>query len=268
MRQRWAVILAGTKGSGLRLLDELVLVEETVAPRTEPPDHVRTLLLQDTTKRQTFHEAARESQPSPAAGAGGTADQGAAFGMAFALGRIRRVDRYAVVGFYPSIEGLADAEKFNRAISFAYQVAARNRTRLILVGAAPIDPDADSGHDNQGSPPDPAVPGHQAFIVNQFARYPRAVMTGPMSTRPGPWKVAVTVGTVDAFLAAFLAIQPSLTVMADAIASARRGERDSQAVEAAFARLPRAISCGVSALAPQRCLVVPLVADQPSPSSR
>ena len=107
-----------------------------------------------------------------------------------------------------------------------------------------------------------------ALVVNAFARYPRAVMAGQTSIRPGPWNVSVTVGAVDAFRAAFLATQPSLTVMVDAIASVRPGDDESKAVEAAFARLPGVLSPGVAALAPQRCLVVPLVAGQLGPSSR
>lgn len=251
MRHSWAVILGTAKGAGLEwnaanpagsitpsqlrgLLDEVALIEDARPGGTGPLGALRTLLLVSRAHLSAV----------PAAGAAG-------IGMAFALGRIRRMDRDGVVGFFPSIDHLADVEKFHEAVSLAYQVASQNRTRLVLAGPAP------------------AVSGHQAFVVNQFARYPRAVMADARSLRPSPWNVSVTIGTVDAFRAAFLATQPALAVMVDAIASVRPGGDEPQAVEAAFARLPKVVfSPGAFARAPQRCLVVPLLADRPDPQSR
>lgn len=232
-RRRWAVSLekaASSNGPGAtgqveerayaRLLSELTLVEETRSCRTGALDDLRTLLLV------------------------GSARHGAEIGMALALGRIRRTDRNAVVGFFPSLQHLAGAGKFEQAVSLAYQVAAQNHTRLILAG----------------TPPRGSVAATEAVVVNPFRQFPRvAESDGPIHRR-SLWNIYITVGTVDAFRLAFLTSQPSLVAVIDAIAAVRADADESRAIESARAGLPRLSWLGGASLrTPRRCLVLPML---------
>jgi hypothetical protein len=143
-------------------------------------------------------------------GSSGGNSRGVAAGIVLALGQIRRTNRDAVVGFFPSLGHAAHLAQFDWALHRAYDVASERPGRLVVAGSLP------DGHDQE----------REALVINAFGRFPH-VSAAHASPGRRHWRpVSVTVGTVDAFRLGLLAIDPALATMVDAIASSSsiRGE--------------------------------------------
>jgi hypothetical protein len=201
---------------------DVILIDDNVGLQADGAD-VRTCLLVNGSSNDRAHSVAT--------------------GMVLALGRIRRADRDAVVGFLPSLEHAAQLAHFGSALTRAYGVASDHPKRLVVAGSLP----------------DGGTVAAEALVVNAFGRFPHISAAGPTPGRRDWRQASMTVGTVDAFRTALLTVEPGLAYMVDAIASSSsiRGEarilRDVAERSASLALPPFA-----AARARQACLVVPL----------
>ena len=126
-RQRWAVIVATPShvDAGERLeawrpderFADVLLIEDKVGVRAGSAD-VRTCLLLDTAS-------------------GGRRPHWVTAGMVLALGRIRREDRDAIVGFLPSLAHAAHLTQFGPAFGRAFDVASEHPGRPLLARPLP-----------------------------------------------------------------------------------------------------------------------------------
>jgi len=169
---------------------------------------------------------------------------GVTAGMVLALGQIRRSDRDAVIGFFPSLAHAAHLAQFDWARQRAYEVAAEHPRRLVVAGAVP------EGHDGES----------EAVIVNAFGRFPH-VSTAHVSPGRRAWRsVSMTAGTVDAFRIGLLAVDPALAALVDAIAASNSIRGEARLLrEAAERSALVAKASGDAARARQACLLVPLM---------
>jgi mannose-1-phosphate guanylyltransferase len=274
MPRPWGVVLAGGDGTRLhgvttaltgeptpkqfcRLLGHKTLLDETIHRLTGIVDARRTAVLVSAA-HQRYYESLRATRP-PGLIIEQPVNNGTALGMTFALGRIRRTDRDAVVGFFPSDHHYADLSVFREATSAAYRIAAQHPDRLVLVGATPHSPEQDYGWIEAG--PALAWPeaDHAVFAVNRFWEKPEAVVANRLFRQRALWNTFITVGTVDAFRGALQATQPELAASLDQIAAAAAGADEERIVLDAYGRFPRlCFSAHVLAAAPSRCVAVPL----------
>lgn len=274
MPRPWGVVLAGGDGTRLhsvttaltgeptpkqfcRLLGRMTLLDETLHRLTGIVDARRTALLVSSA-HQRYYEPLRTTRP-PGLLMEQPRNNGTALGITFALGRIRRTDRDAIVGFFPSDHHYADLGMFREATAAAYRVAAQNRDRLVLVGATPHSPEQDYGWIEAG--PALAWPeaDHAVFAVNRFWEKPEAVVANRLFRQRALWNTFITVGTLDAFRGALAATQPELGDWLDHIAAATTDADEARIVDDAYAHVPRlCFSAHVLAAAPSRCVAVPL----------
>jgi len=274
MPRPWAVILAGGDGTRLRdvttaltgeptpkqfcrLLGPSTLLDETLRRLNGIVEDRRTALLVSAAHRR-YYEPLRIARPQSLI-IEQPANNGTAVGMTFALGRVRQIDRDAVVGFFPSDHHYADMSMFRSAVAAAYRIAARNRDHLVLVGATPSGPEQDYGWIEPGRPLDWPEADHAVFAVNQFWEKPAGVVASRLFRRRALWNTFITVGAVEAFRSALAATRPELAVALDQIAGARTTTAEGRIVDSLYSGSPRlCFSSQVLALAPSRCVVVPL----------
>lgn len=235
-RQRWAVIMAGAPRidgpghndvhsgwSAAEQFSDIVLVDDQAGVALEA-EGLRTSLLVDASSRGDV--------------------RGVAASIVLALGQIRRSDRDAVVGFFPSLGHAAHVAHFDWALERAYDVASEHPRRLVVAGTVP------QGH----------ADGREALVINAFGRFPQ-VSASPAAPGRRNWRpVCMTVGTIDAFRAGLLAVDPSLAALVDVIASSSSIRGEARAVKEAAERaaLLHAPSFGTTPVR-QACLLVPLM---------
>jgi len=232
-RQRWAVIMAG----GGRI--DSLQARCTWRAEEQFSDIV---LVEDQTRQLTSGEGLRTTLLVD--GSSGGDSRGVAAGIVLALGQIRRSDRDAVIGFFPSLEHAAHLAHFDSALQRAYDAASEHPRRLVVAGSLP------DGHDYE----------REALVINAFGRFPHVsaahAVPGQRNWRP----VSVTVGTVDAFRAGLLAVDVSLAALVDAIASSSSIRGEARALREAAERTAslKIPPFGATRLR-QACWLVPLM---------
>jgi len=240
-----------------RLLGSTTLLDQTLHRLSGIVEDRRTALLVSSAHRR-YYEPLRANRPASLF-VEQPANNGTAVGMTFALGRVRQVDRDAVVGFFPSDHHYTDVGMFRTAVAAAYRIAARNRDRLVLVGATPSGPEQDYGWIEPGRPLDCPDADHAVFAVDLFWEKPDALVASRLFRRRALWNTFMTVGTVEAFRAALAVSRPELAAALDQIGAAPTPASEARIVDALYSTSPRlCFSSQVLANAPSRCVVVPL----------
>jgi len=270
----WAAILAGGEGQRLsgvtaalmgeptpkqfcRLLGPRTLIDDTRDRLAGVVDDKQTVLMLSMRHRRYYKELSQSRPPSLMVEQ--PASQGTGLAIAFALGRIRRADRDAVVAFVPSDHHYTNVGAFRRAMAAAYRIAAQQWDRLVLVGATPHGAEPDYGW-IEPSQPVANLPGadYPVFGVSRFWEKPDATSALRLFQRQCLWNTFITVGTVDAFRQAFMATQPQLAGAMEAIAESSP-HREAAVVEEEYRRVPSlCFSKDVLAQAPELLTVIPL----------
>jgi len=264
MHNRWAVVLAGGEGSTAatprqfsRFLSGLTLLEETSRRLATTVDKEHTLFLL-TQKHRRFYEPLRRQVPA-ARLVEQPAHRGTTLAMAFALGRLARVDPDGVVGFFPSDHYYGNINAFGLAASAAYQVAALRREHLVLIGASAHKVEPDYGWIEPGPALSWPETDARVFAVHRFVEAPGLADAVRLLERRCFWNTFMTFGTVDAFRDALGQVDAALRDTIDAIASVGPGAGEQRIVADAYRELaPRDFAAGVLARPSTRCLVVPM----------
>src|SRR6188768_2120113 len=132
MPRPWAAILAGGEGRRLnsvttaitgeptpkqfcRLLGPMTMIDETRQRLAGVVDDKQTVLMLSKSHRRFYADLAQTRPPSLMVEQ--PAGQGTGAAMAFALGRIRRSDRDAVVAFFPSDHYYSNVGAFRVAVA-------------------------------------------------------------------------------------------------------------------------------------------------------
>jgi len=274
MPRPWAAILAGGEGRRLnsvttgitgeptpkqfcRLLGPMTMIDETRQRLAGVVDDRQTVLMLSKSHRRFYADLAQSRPPSLMVEQ--PASQGTGAAMAFALGRICRADRDAVVAFFPSDHYYSNVGAFRVAVAAAYRVASEQWDRLVLVGATPHRAEPDYGWIEPSKPlGNISASDNTAFGVNRFWEKPEMSVTTQLFQRQCLWNTFITVGTIDAFRRAFLATQPQLVGTMEAIEGASPSD-EARVAESEYRRVPSvSFSQHVLALAPELLAVVPL----------
>lgn len=268
----WAAILAGGEGSRLRsitsaltgddrpkqfcsLLSGSTLLEETRARVTASTDAERTAII-TTAHHRRFYGADLLATPSDLL-IEQPSSCGTAAAVAFALGRLRRLDPHAVVAFFPSDHYYSRPSAVQQATHLALLTANVYRDGLVLIGAAAERAEADYGWIMPGPVASTPFSDRPVFSVEGFREKPSAARAEELLQRGGLWNTFITVGTVQAFASALAATLPAHADFAGAVAQATRDDDERQIVAQAYATLaPACFSSHVLARVADRCLVV------------
>jgi mannose-1-phosphate guanylyltransferase len=124
---------------------------------------------------------------------------GTSAAIVYSLLRIRRLDKEAIVGFFPTDHHYADERAFKNAVQRAYGVARRCPGSLVLLAADPHGPEVDYGWIE----PHPRLrddSSHWLYRVNRFCEKPSRQVAQRMLERGCLWNTFVMVGRVGAFL--------------------------------------------------------------------
>lgn len=212
--ENWAVVLAGGDGARLRALTRRlsgddrpkqfcpILGRNTLLASTRArlarviPFH-QTMFVLVETHRLYYEPELADVQFSRVVVQPG--NKGTSAAIIYALLRTCRLDKEAVVGFFPTDHHYQDEQAFTRAVKAAYRVARRSRDSLIVLTADPAGPEVDYGWID----PKPRMknhPSHFLYRVNDFKEKPSPQLAQRMFERGGLWNTFVTVGRAQAFL--------------------------------------------------------------------
>ena len=210
----WAVVLAGGDGARLRALTRQVfgddrpkqfcpilggntLIASTRARLARVIPFHQTMFVVVEAHRRYYEPELADVQSSRVVVQPG--NKGTSAAIVYALLRTCRLDKEAVVGFFPTDHHYQDEWAFARAVEAAYRVAKRSRDSLVVLTADPTGPEVDYGWIE----PEPRLKNHSSHLlyrVNHFREKPSQQLAQRMLERGGLWNTFVTVGRARTFL--------------------------------------------------------------------
>jgi len=268
---QWAAILSGGDGSRLkdvtrgvegddrpkqfcRLLGAQTLLDDTRRRVSANVAEERTLLVVTARHRPYYRELAARmpgrlvvEQPS---------NRGTAPAIAFAVGRVMRLDPGAVVAVMPSDHHYLDPSVLRDAVDIAMGTARLHQRHLVLVGAAAERAESEYGWIVPG-PARAASDRLPVFSVDRFCEKPGTQLAKALWASGCLWNTFITVGTVRAFLESLRRTTPALHDFALAIADARDPDEEAAHASSFYAASPGiCYSSAVLAAAPELSLVI------------
>ena len=208
----WAVILAGGDGSRVRPLTRALTGDNR--PKQFCPLVAGRTLLADTRARvgryvdatQTLCVVTREHESyyrrerpdlAPDLLVEQPASRGTAAAIAYALARVRRVDKKAVVGLFPADHHYEDDGTVRRTVEWAYRAAACRPDLVFLLGTDASGPEEEYGWIEPATPLE--LGGAQAFTVGCFWEKPSHAVACELMARGCLWNMFVMIGSLGAF---------------------------------------------------------------------
>jgi mannose-1-phosphate guanylyltransferase len=220
---KWAVILAGGNGSRLRpltrvltgddrpkqfcpLLGDTTLLAQTRARVALSVDAARSVCVVTRSHEPYYRRELADLRPAQLVEQ--PANRGTAAAIAYAVARIARQDKKAVIAMFPADHYYEDTETFRRMIDQSY-VAARQRPDLVyLLGTEPDCPEVEYGWIEPGN----AVEGlDQVAMVRRFWEKPSRPVAEDLLSRGCLWNMFIMVGSLGAFRSLLYSSVPEMT---------------------------------------------------------
>ena len=238
---RWGVILAGGDGVRLRPLTRLAcgdnrpkqfcpllggrtLLAQTQSriSKTVAPDRILFAL---TKKHEPFYSRALDEVP-PVRKVVQPCNRGTLPAILWALLRVLRLDRQALVAFLPSDHHFSNESKFTSALDSAFDQTKANREFIILLGAAANRPETEYGwiepHYAEAN-----GYGDSLARVKRFWEKPSKDVAQQLFAQGCLWNTFVMVGAADAFLTMVRRASPAICrAFEEELFSADAGEEE------------------------------------------
>jgi mannose-1-phosphate guanylyltransferase len=268
---QWAAILGGGDGSRLkdvtrgvegddrpkqfcRLLGAQTLLDDTRGRVAANVSAERTVLVLTARHRPYYQDLASRlpphlliEQPS---------NRSTAPAIAYAVGRVMRLDSSAVLAVMPSDHHYLEPSVVRDALDVAMGTARLHQRHLVLMGAAAERAESEYGWIVPG-PARAASDRFPVFGVDRFCEKPGTHLANALWSSGCLWNTFITVGTVRAFLESLRRTTPALHEFAQAIADARDAAEEAALAAAFYAMTPpTCFSTAVLAAAPELSLVV------------
>ncbi len=272
-KHRWGVILAGGDGTRLKSLTQLVsddgrpkqfcpllggrtLLSQTRLRIASGIDPNRTLFVL-TRAHEPFYATELETvrpiqmvvQPS---------NRGTLSAILWSLLRVLELDEHATVAFFPSDHFYSDEEKFMDGVESAFDRAEVNTHSVILLGAAPTQPEVEYGWIE----PEGAVTNRfsgRLMGVRRFWEKPSHQTAQGLLDQGCLWNTFVMVGHASAFVEIIEQTVPNLCRTFEPVLTRSDPDREAETMPAVYETLPAAdFSRRVLAMSTKRLAVVNL----------
>ena len=263
----WAIVLAGGQGARLKPLVErihadgrpkqyAVLVGERSLLR-QTLDRSALVIPAERTVTVTTRSHAAYFASEFGAAASATVlvqplDRGTAAGLLLPALWIAWRDPTATVAIFPSDHFISDDAAFMRHIASLAPVVGRHPERILLVASAAESPETGYGWIEPGAEIDTS-PSGAVHAVDLFVEKPSAAQAQACFERGGLWNTFVMVARASAIVDASRRALPELYERLRRIRPFAGTERESEAIDGAYALAPVAdFSRAVLAAAPDR----------------
>ena len=263
----WAIVLAGGQGARLRplverihsddrpkqyavLVGERSLLRQTLDRSALVIPAERTVTV--TTRSHSAYFASEFTGTSPATALVQPLDRGTAAGLLLPALWIAWRDPTAIVAVLPSDHFVSDDAAFMRHVASLAPVAERHPERILLVASAAESPETSYGWIQPGVEIHNS-PSGIVHAVERFVEKPSAAQAQACYERGGLWNTFVMVARASAIVDASRRALPDLYERLRRIRPFVGTERESEAIEGAYALAPVAdFSRSVLAAAPDR----------------
>jgi len=210
----WGVVMAGGEGSRLQPLTRLItgdnrpkqfcpifggetLLAQTRARIASALALERTLFV--VTQAHEHFYTGELGEIDPVRLVVQPSNRGTAAAILYSVLRISRLDRDAIVAFFPADHYYSDQSPLVAAIESAFEVARENDRSVVLLGAKPQHPEVEYGWIEPGA--EYACRLGNCSRVNRFLEKPSLQSAQDLMQRGGLWNTFVMVGRLRAFLA-------------------------------------------------------------------
>ncbi len=164
-------------------------------------------------------------------------NKGTSAAIVYGLLRACRLDREAIVGFFPTDHHYADEDVFRRAVTTAYGVARRSHDSLVVLAADPTGPEVDYGwiepHPRSGN-----HSRHCLYRVNRFREKPSPQLAQRIFERGGLWSTFVTVGRATIFLEILEQTIPNILELFYSLAECPEPDEEKELADLIYQALP------------------------------
>ena len=181
-------------------------------------------------------------------------DTGVAIYVALAI--IQRWAPNAIVTITPTDHYVAPAREYVEQLRMARGLAARLRTKVLIVGARPTEPDPELGYVSLGSR---VAPTPAAHTVTGFIEKPPVSRAQELERGGALWNTMVTCGTVTALWELARATQPEMIELLDFLVPLIGMPDELDAIDYVYRNLPPiSFSRDILEGAPDRLLAMAL----------
>jgi mannose-1-phosphate guanylyltransferase len=249
---RWAVVLAGGDGMRLRPLTSRLYGDER--PKQFCPILGGKTLIASTRARlasvapadQTMFIVVKAHQPyyeTELADVRSSrlivqpVNKGTTAAIIYSVLRACRLDKNAVIGFFPTDHHYADEPAFIKAVETAYRVAARGHNFLVVLAADPTGPEVDYGW-IEPLPRSGNHSRHHLYRVSRFREKPSHQLAQRILERGGLWNTFITVGRAGTFLDVLDQTTPDIMRRFSALAEARIPNQEYEQAVRIYDALP------------------------------